>query len=243
MNILYLPLVIFTLVILLYITYQDIKYREINIMSLLVLAIVSLIYLGFFIFKSNTSLWWAYFLQIIVTFVFLLIFYGLGKLSYFTYIGEGDLYTIMALSFTNIFNIYFPMFVFFFALLLTLLVPTSIFLFNVFKRNYPKFSFFKALYLMFLGYPLSLNKITKFYTPLEKLTLENNKVVSNIIYAPNIEPEKEILLLKNFAKKNNISKIWVSPLVPFVILILISYILVIFLYIFDLMSVILNQFI
>jgi hypothetical protein len=243
MDYVYLPIIIFTLIILFYVTFQDIKYREINIVSLIVLSIVSLIYLGFFIFKKDVSLWYSYFIQLGVTFVFLLVFYILGKISDFVYIGEGDLYTIMALSFTNVFNMYFPMFVFFFALFLTLLIPIFIFLYNLLMKNFPKYSFFNSIYLMFLGYPLKINKITKFYTPLETFSLEEDKIKSKIIYKPIIEPEKEINLLTKFAKKNNILKIWVSPLIPFIILILLSYILVVFFYTSNFITFIINLFI
>ncbi len=243
MDYIYLPVIIFTLIILFYVTFQDIKYREINIVSLIALSIVSLIYLALFIFKKDFSLWYGYFIQLGVTFVFLLIFYILGKISDFIYIGEGDLYTIMALSFTNIFNIYFPMFVFFFALLLTLLIPVFIFFYNLLSKNFPRHSFFDSIYLMFLGYPLKINQITKFYTPLERFYLEKDKVKSKIIYKPIIEPEKEILSLTKFSKNNNILKIWVSPLVPFIILILLSYILVMFFYVSNLITFVFNLFI
>lgn len=243
MDYIYLPIIIFSLFILLYITYQDIKYREINIISLIVLSIVSLIYLGIFIFKNNYFLWFNYFIQIGTTFIFLLVFYILGKISSFTYIGEGDLYTILALSFTNIFNIYFPIFIFFFALILTLFVPLSIFVYNLSLKNFPKYSFFNSFYLMFIGYPLKISKITNFFTPLERYFLIEGKVQSKVVYKPNIEPEKDILKLKNFLKKHNISRVWVSPLIPFIILILLSYILIIVFYFFEIVPFFLKMFI
>ncbi|MDD4049889.1 MAG: A24 family peptidase C-terminal domain-containing protein [Candidatus ainarchaeum sp.] len=243
MDYIYLPIIVFSIVILLYITYQDIKYREINIMSLFFLALFSVIYLALFVFKTDFILWKSYLLQLAVSFIFLLIFYVLGKISYFTYIGEGDLYTIFAISFTNIFDVYFPMFVFFFALILTLLIPICLFFYNLFSRNFPKYSFFKSMYLMFLGVPLALKKINKFYTPLEKFKIENNKLISNIVFMPNIEPEIEIKKIKLIAKTNNISKIWFSPLIPFIILILISYIFLILLYVFNIIPKIISFFI
>ena len=243
MTITYLPIIIFTLIILLYIAYQDIKYREINIISLIVLAIVSVTYLGLFIFKKDFSLWQAYFVQIGITFVFVLIFYILGKISSFTYIGEGDLYTILALSFTNIYNALFSMFILFFSLILTLLIPIFIFIYNVYFKNYPKYSFFRSTYLMFLGYPLKVNRITSFYTPLENFVLKEDKVISKITYRPNIDPESEIISIKKFAKKYNILRVWVSPLIPFVIMILLGYIFVILLYFFKSIDFLLNLFI
>jgi hypothetical protein len=243
MDLIYLPIIIFTIIILTYVSFQDIKYREINIMSLVFLSIVSLIYLGFFVFEKEFLLWKNYFIQIGITFLFVLVFYVLGKISYYTYIGEGDLYTILALSFTNIFNLYFPLFIFFFALLLTLFVPFLIFIYNLVFKNYPKYKFFPSIYLMFLGYPLNINKLTKFYSPLEKYYLKNNKLHSSIIYKPNVEPDNEINYLKKISKKNNLKYIWVSPLIPFIILIFISYIFVVFLYFFDYFKYLLALFI
>lgn len=233
MDLIYLPIIIFTIIILTYVSFQDIKYREINILSLVFLAIVSLIYLGFFVFEKDFLQWKGYFIQIGITFLFVLVFYILGKISSYTYIGEGDLYTILALSFTNIFNLYFPLLILFFALLLTLFVPFLIFIYNLFFKNYPKYNFFASLYLMFLGYPLNIKKITKFYTPLERYYLKDNKLHSDIIYKPNIDPDVEINNLKKIAKKNEIKSVWVSPLIPFIILIFISYIFIVFIYFFD----------
>lgn len=230
MNFIYIPLIIFTAMILTYLTYQDIKYRAINILSLIILAFVSVVYLGFFIFKNNSFLWYNYLYQIIVSFLFLLIFFILGKVSSYAYIGEGDLYILMGLSFTNIFDIYFVMFIFLFSLGLTLLVPVGIFIYNLFLKNFPKYSFPNSLYLMFLGYPLKLKKINEFYTPLEKYFLKEGKLESKLTLRPNIEPKKELLSIKSVAKKNNIKMLWVSPLIPFAVFIFLSYILIVFLY-------------
>lgn len=231
---LYIPLVVFSLLVLLFLSYQDIKYREINITALIIFVIISIFYLWIFIFKSNKMLWIDYLFQLVVCFLFLLFIYLLGKISFFTYIGEGDLYTIMALSFTNIFNAFFPLFIFILALFVTLLVPLVLFIYNLFSKNYPfkKYSFFKAVYLMFLGIPLPINKITTFYMPLEKFSKEGDLIKSKIVFKPNIEPEKEIKIIKSFSEKNNISKIWVSPLVPFIFSILLGYIIVLLLFTF-----------
>jgi len=243
MDYIFLPIIIFSIIILLHITYQDIRYREINILSLFILALFSVLYLGFFVFKDSFILWKGYLIQLLVTFVFVFIFYILGKISYFTYIGEGDLYTILALAFTNVFDMYFPMFVFFVALVLTLLIPIGLFVYNLLLRNYPKYSFFKSVYLMFLGIPLSINKVTNFYSPLEKFEIKDDKLVSNIIFMPNIEPDKDIKKIKAIIKDKNILKIWFSPLIPFIILILVSYVLMVLLYVFNVIPDIISIFI
>jgi len=239
---LYIPIIIFTIIILSYMTYQDFKYREINIISLLVLAVFSVIYLWLFIFKSNSFLWNRYLLQLLISFCFVLIFFILGKVSSFVYLGEGDLYTIFAISFTNIFGVSFILFLFLLSLLITLLIPIGIFIYNLINVHRPNYKFFKSLFLMFLGYPLSIEKINDFYTPLEKLEIVDGKLVKNIIFKPNIEPHKELDKIKRVARLEKIKKLWVSPLIPFVISILVAYIILVFV-IFNGGLLIINNFI
>lgn len=209
-------------------TFQDIKYREINIISLIVLSVVSALYLGFFIFKGNGALWIKYITQIVITFVFLLIFFILGKISKFVYIGEGDLYTIMALSFTNTFGVLYTLGIFLLALLITLLIPITFFIYNLIVGNRPSYRLASSLSLMFLGYPILIKKITDFYTPLEIFKLKGNKLIRKPKFTPNIEPHKELVSLKKIAKLKNIKEIWVSPLVPFIISIVLGYVIMLF---------------
>jgi len=241
MNELYIPIIIFTIIILGYMTYQDFKYREINIISLIALALFSVLYLWLFIFKSDVVLWNRYLLQLVISFVFILIFFILGKFSKFVYIGEGDLYTILAISFTNIFSVLFIMFLFLLSLLVTLLIPLSIFVYNLSMRHKPNYGFFNSLFLMFLGYPLKLKSITNFYTPLERFEeSRNNKYLKVINFRPNTDPAKELSKIKRIANLEKVEKLWVSPLIPFVISILISYIILIIILINDGLLVVSN---
>ena len=79
-------------------------------------------------------------------------------------------------------------------------------------------------------------EINDFYTPLEKYKLVNNKITSEIILKPNCNPKTQIEELKEFSKRHNLKQTWVSPLTPFIWPIFISYILLIFLFSFDLLS-------
>ena len=225
---LYLPIIILTILTLFYVSYQDIKFREINTIPLIVLSIVSIIYVGFFIFGNNLSLWKGYFIQLIIVFVFLLIFLILGKISKFAYIGEGDLYTIMAISFTNIFSSLFILSLFLISLFVTLCLPIILFIYNLVIFSFPKHSFFKAVMLMFLGMKKKLTKITDFYTPLEKIRFVNNRVIREVTIKPNIDSHKLIANIKRLSKRKGVTYLWVSPLVPFIIYILIAYLIILF---------------
>jgi hypothetical protein len=157
------------------------------------------------------------------------------------YIGEGDLYTILAISFTNIFSVLFIMFLFLLSLLVTLLIPLSIFVYNLSMRHKPNYGFFNSLFLMFLGYPLKLKSITNFYTPLERFEeSRNNKYLKVINFRPNTDPAKELSKIKRIANLEKVEKLWVSPLIPFVISIHISYIILIIILINDGLLVVSN---
>ncbi|MDD3178317.1 MAG: A24 family peptidase C-terminal domain-containing protein [Candidatus ainarchaeum sp.] len=225
MNLLYLPIIIITILILIIISIQDIKKREINIFYLIFLVIFSIIYLWVFIFKNDLNLWYSYFYQLIIIFVFLLIIFILGKLSKFIYIGEGDLYTLFALSFTNIFTEFYILSIIILSLFITLLIPLFLFIYNLSTFNFPKkHGFFKSIILMFLGININIKKLNNFYYSLEKFSFKNNKLKYIISLKPNISPDKEIKQLKAFSKIHNIKTIWVSPLVPFVVSITLAYI-------------------
>jgi len=224
MSLVYLPIILLTILVLSYISYQDIKFREINIVYLIGLAILSILYLGIFVFKLDWMLWKEYFIQIGIVFGFILIIYLFGRLTKLAYIGEGDLYTIIALAFTSMYSPLFIIFVFFFALLFMLGVPILLFFYNISRRNFPTYPFFKSVLLMFLGTPKKISNLNEFNTPLERISYKNKKIVRETQFSPNFDPLSEINKLKNFSKEYSIKYIWVSPLLPFVLLILLSYI-------------------
>jgi len=227
MSLVYLPIIILTILVLGYISYQDIKFREINIVHLMWLAIFSIIYLGIFVFKLDWNLWKDYLIQLGIVFAFIFIIYLFGRLTKLAYIGEGDLYTILALAFTSIYSSLFIIFVFLFALLFMLGTPILLFFYNLLKGNYPNYSLSKSIVLMFLGIPKRISNLNEFNTPLEKISYKDNKVVRATQLSPNFDPLSEINKLKAFSKAHNIKYIWVSPLLPFILLILLSYLFVV----------------
>jgi len=234
-DLIYLPVIVVTLLVLGYISYQDIKSREINIVYLFYIVLFSIIYLGLFVFKTDLVLWKYYVYQIVIVFIFVLVFYLLGKITKFAYIGEGDLYTIFAISFTNIFSSLFVIFVFLIALFFMLGVPIILFIYNFFSGNYPKYPVFKAILLMFIGFPKKITRLNQFYTPLEEINFKNGVMHKEITLIPNFEPHKDIYLLQQTAMHHNIKCVWVSPLIPFILLILFAYVfLIIFVFIIKL---------
>ncbi len=233
MSLVYLPIIILTILLLGYVSYQDIKSREINITYLILLAILSLFYLGIFVFQFNFGLWKSYFIQIAIVFGFVLIIYLIGRLTKLAYLGEGDLYTIVALAFTSMYSYLFVIVVFLFALLFMLGIPILLFFYNKFRGYYPSYPLFKSICLMFLGTPKKISSLNEFNTPLEKISYRNGRIVRETKFIPNFNPLLEINRLKKFSKQHHIKYVWVSPLLPFILLILLSYIFtVIILFVF-----------
>jgi hypothetical protein len=227
MDLVYLPIIILTVLVLGYIAYQDMRAREINIVYLIVLALISIIYLGSFVFKLDFGLWKNYLIQIAIVLVFVLIFFILGKITKFAYIGEGDLYTVLALSFTNIYSSLFVIFVFLIALLFMLGIPIFLFIYNLIRGNYPRYNVFQSIGLMLLGTPKKISDLDEFDTPLEEITYKDNKIIKHPKFSPNFNPINELRKIKELSREHEIKYIWVSPLLPFVLLILLSYIFII----------------
>jgi hypothetical protein len=239
MNILcVLPLIVICLIFLIYYTYKDIKFREINIMPIIFICFFSIVYLFLFVFKTNWILWKYYLLQLGINFLFIGIIYLMGKITVFAYIGEGDLYILSMIAFTSGYAVLFTEFVFLIALFVMALIPIFLFIYNLVKRNYRyiKTNIFKKIIILFLGTPKKINKITEFYSPLEILKIKNNKLTRKIVFTPNCESNIEIKNILKIAKSKKISKLWVSPLIPFILPILISYIITFFLFLFNLLE-------
>jgi hypothetical protein len=112
---------------------------------------------------------------------------------------------------------------------LTSLIPIIQFFYNLFLGNRPNYRFHQNLFLMFLGVPMSINKITDKYTPLEHFSLVKTRgkseIHKKIVLIPNTEPAQALKDLKQFARKNKIKQIWMSPLHPFIVSIVVVYIL------------------
>ncbi len=220
-----LPLFVICFLMLVYYIYYDIKYREINVIPLFCLCFLSLIYLLFFVFKTDLNLWWLYFLQLLFTVIFISIIFGFGKITRFAYIGEGDLLIVLLISFTSGFVFAFSQLVFLLALFLMLLIPLCFLIYNVYKKNIPKYGFFNNFLLMVLGTKKKVSSISSFYTPLEILEYQNQKIIKKLQFTPNCSPEEQIKNIKTIAKKEKITEIWVSPLIPFIIPLTVSYII------------------
>lgn len=236
MNLLLLsPLFLITLLFLVYYTYQDLKSREINVVPIFFVILFALLYLFLFVFRLNWYLWQFYFLQLGIHFLFISIIYILGRITVFAYIGEGDLYILTMIAFTSGFAVLFTPFVFLNALFFMLCIPILLLIYNLFKRNYKcsDYNFIKTITLMLLGLPKKVISINGFYTPLEKINIANDVINKQINLIPDCESETSLKNLKKVCKENKIKTIWVSPLIAFILPILLSYILTLVLFIFN----------
>lgn len=224
MSFIFFPMFFIGLICFIILGYQDLKHREINIVPLLIISVIGFIYYVFFGWIKGFL--YLYILQIVISFVFLTVIYLLGKITVYAYIGEGDLIVLMAMSFVSGISVIFTGFVFLLSTVLTLLFPIVFLIYNTIKGNYPNKPLGESIILMCFGFPKNINNLSNFYTPLEEYKFVNNQVISKTTIKPNSSPELQIYELKKFSKRYNIEKIWVSPLVPFVLLLIISYVIV-----------------
>ena len=114
------------------------------------------------------------------------------------------------------------------SLIIFLLIPLSLLVFNIIKRNI-KFPY------AFLGYKMSIKKARKKYVwPLEKFVDGKRKFV----YMPKkFDVDNEF----DTFEKNGITEIWVTPKVPFMIPLLIGFVFAFF--IGDILFYLLNSFV
>lgn len=234
MSILFFPMFFIGLICFIYLGYQDIKSREINIIPLLIISAIGFIY--FIFFGLTNGFLYMYILQIAISFAFLTIIFVLGKFTVYAYIGEGDLLALMTMSLICGISVLFTALVFLMSTVLTLLFPIFFLIYNTIKGNFPKRTFGESIILMSFGFPKKVSQINNFYTPLEEYKIKQNKVISKITLKPNCSPEKQINYLKKFAKAHNIQKIWVSPLIPFIIILTIAYVIIVALTYFNVLS-------
>ena len=120
------PMIFLTVICLFYLVYDDLRTREINTLPIYILSGIGLIYNLYFGFLYN--FWKFYVLQLLIVFIFLIIIYLLGKLTVYAYIGEGDLLTLMMISFTTGYAVLFSEFVFLLALSFMLFIPMVFFI-------------------------------------------------------------------------------------------------------------------
>jgi len=226
------PMIFLTIVFLFYLAYEDLRTREIDTLLVYILSGVGVAYnlcLGI-----AYGFWKPYLLQLVVAIVFFLVIYALGKLTIYAYIGEGDLLALLMISATSGYSLLLSEFVFLLALIFVLFMPLIFLVVNILKGNFPDKVLNEKFWFMLLGVPVKISKLSFFVTPLQKFVLRNGKLKSETVIRPDCNPEKQIQEIKELLPRTSkIKKVWVSPLMPFVLEILIAYILVLFLLSFN----------
>lgn len=225
------PMIFLTIVFLFYLAYEDLRAREIDSLLVYILSGVGIVYnlcLGI-----ANGFWKPYLLQLVIAIVFFLIVYALGKLTIYAYIGEGDLLVLLMISATSGYSLLLSEFVFLLALIFMLFMPVIFLVFNILKGNFPDKASNEKFWFMLLGVPVKIPKLSFFVTPLQKFVLRKGKLKSETVIRPDCNPEKQIQEIKGLPYASKIKKVWVSPLMPFILEILIAYILVLFLLSFD----------
>lgn len=228
------PMIFITIVSLIYLVYDDLKTREVNVAFIFLISGVGFLYNLYFGIVNNFLK--LYLLQLLIVIVFLLIIYIAGKITIYAYIGEGDLWTLLMISCTSGYAVLFSEFVLLLSLAFMFFIPLVFFIYNMSKKNYPDKILKEKFWIMFLGFPKNISKINNFFTPLEEFRIVNGKIESQMIIKPNCDPTVTISKLKEFSEIYKIKKVWVSPLIPFVWPILIAYIFILFLILFNELS-------
>jgi len=216
------------MIVLIYSAVQDVRFRKINILPIILLSLLSVVVASISYWQDKLHLL-AYFQQIILSFILVAVLYILGRITSYLYIGEGDLYVLMMISFSNVvfLSFSFVLFVFLLSLLITAVIPFVQLFYNLVSGNWPCYKFPQNIVLMFLGVPMYVSKITDKYTPLERFSIVKGRLIRHINLSPNTEPDREIKNLIEIANKKALKKIWVSPLHPLIVSILIAYIVLV----------------
>jgi len=205
--------------ILSYASYTDIKTRRAsNILWLIMGSIGAILLVVQYFTIGFENLFYLFFIPIMIGIVY--VFFQLRLLF-----GGADAKALMALSIlapaypdlglipilkTSIMP--FPWTIFSNSIIIFLVIPISLLVYNIAKKSV-KFPH------AFLGYKMDLKKAKeKFVWPLERIKDGKRKFV----YMPkNFDIEAE---LKEF-EKNNITEIWVTPKIPFMIPLLVGFII------------------
>lgn len=221
-------------VILLYASYTDIKTRTASNILWIIISLIGgfLLTLQFFLIEIENIIY-----LFLIPFM-IIIFYILFQLLPF--FGGADVKALMSLAilvpFEPIIFIFpiwgsimpFPWIILSNSVFIYLIIPISLFLYNLYKRNF-KFPY------CFLGYKIELYKAKeKFVWPLEKI-INGKRKISYLSMNKNINE-----IYRTFEEKG-INKIWVTPKIPFMIPLLIGFILSFFIgdILFYIMSIIL----
>jgi preflagellin peptidase FlaK len=211
-------------VLLTFASYTDIKTRRAANMLWIIMALVGTILLIIqYLDGGFTNIWYLVFIPIMIALMYL--FFQMRLLF-----GGADAKALMALAILVpiqpiMFEAQLPIWISFMpgswiifanATILFLLIPISLFLYNVGKRN---IQFPHSL----LGYVISVEKAKqKFVWPLEKIKDGKRK----LMYMPkNFDIDEELAEFE----KQGITEIWVTPKIPFMIPLLIGFLVSFFL--------------
>jgi preflagellin peptidase FlaK len=203
-------------IILSYASYTDIKTRLASNYLWIIMGVVGVIILVFEYFTVGfTNPYYLIFIPIMIALMYILFQLRL-------IFGGADAKAIMAIAILVPFPIYNLTYlgpslmpgswqVFANSVILFLLIPLSLFIFNILKRNI-EFPF------AFLGYKMSVSKAREKFVK-KKKKIEDGK--RKFVYMPkefDIEEELKVF------EKNNIKEIWVTPKIPFMIPLLFGFI-------------------
>jgi preflagellin peptidase FlaK len=206
------------IIILFYASYTDIKTRRASNMLWIIMGVIGAILLLAQYFTTGfQNLFYLLFIPIMIGLVYVL--YQVRLIF-----GGADAKALMAIAILvpiepalDLIPIWkggimpFSWSIFSNSLIIFVFIPISIFIFNISKKNI-EFPY------AFLGYKMNIQKAKeKFVWPLERLVDGKRK----FIYMPkDFDAEKEY----SEFEKNNITKIWVTPKVPFMVPLTIGFI-------------------
>ncbi|AAB99298.1 hypothetical protein MJ_1282.1 [Methanocaldococcus jannaschii DSM 2661] len=161
-----------------------------------------LVYIGVFLFLLSFILFKSYFA------LSFLVFYLIGIfLYYLNFMGGGDCKFLMGLSYLK--GMFFTFIIFLNAILFVIPYCIFILLINLKNGNHKRLKL-KNLPLLFIALKKDIDKVKKFETIMGD--------DENLSLIPNINEEKE-------EKKTYKGKVWVTPQLPFLVFICLSYIL------------------
>lgn len=194
---------IFGFLILAYASFLDLKYRAVDNKSWMALVLVGLVFLAWDYTHVGSSVILPFAFSIGFTLALVAILYYVGIM------GSGDckiLFGISALSPAPVHFSIFPIFslgVFTNAIVLSLAIPLLFFIYNL--RHLMEVKSIRGFLVLFLGYKRIGSEIAPFEAPLE--TEDGIKIFLN---TKNLELGKKL---------STDREVWVSPAIPFVVVI------------------------
>jgi len=204
--------------ILLYASYTDLKTRKASNLLWIILGIIGVVLLIIqLIFVESINLFYIYFIPVMILFVYVLFHYRL-------LFGGADAKALMALAILVplepiilIFPIFssimpFSWIIFSNSIVIFLIFPISLFFYNLYKKNL-------QLPFCFLGYISDINHVKDRYIwPLEKI-VDGKRKFSYMPKDFDNTDQYEVF------EKLGIKKIWVTPKIPFMIPLLLGFII------------------